>query len=115
MGRDGGNEHKKLEVKRLLCASQFTIADTAGTTYDPGGKNTDTTFYKYELGKSYPDYSYLLVSSIPFQPSYHISLSLLSSPNAKLSHLSLSPHFMIMSQYIVQHTPSNAYTEYSIR
>ena len=37
-----------------------------------------------------------------------------SSQNTKLSHPSLSFHAMIMSSHWVQHTPSTAYTEYSI-
>jgi len=39
---DGGNHHEKLGLKRILCASQFTIPDTAGTSPDLAGNNTDT-------------------------------------------------------------------------
>jgi len=30
----GGNHHEKLGLKRILCASQLTIPDTAGMTPD---------------------------------------------------------------------------------
>jgi len=39
---DGGNHHEKLGLKRISGASQFTIPDTAGTSPDPAGNNTDT-------------------------------------------------------------------------
>jgi len=32
---DGGNHHEKLGLKRILCVSQLTIPDTAGTSPDP--------------------------------------------------------------------------------
>jgi len=43
---DGGNHHEKLELKRISCASQFTIPDMAGTSPDPAGNNTDTRSFK---------------------------------------------------------------------
>jgi len=60
--------------------------------------------------RSYPQYhSHLHPPSLSFslrtQPS---------SQNTKLSHPSLFLHDMIMSWHRVQHTPSTAYTEYSI-
>jgi len=39
---DGGNHYEKLGLKRILRASQFAIPDTAGTTPDQAGKNTNT-------------------------------------------------------------------------
>jgi len=50
-----------------------------------------------------------------FAPSLFFSSSTLQSPkNTKLSHPSLSLNAMIKSEHRVQHTPSTAYTEYSI-
>jgi len=42
MRGDGGNHHEKLGLKRISCASQLTIPDTAGTTPNPAVKTTDT-------------------------------------------------------------------------
>jgi len=39
---DGGNHHEKLGLVRILCASQLTIPDRAGTSPDLAGNNTDT-------------------------------------------------------------------------
>jgi len=39
---DGGNHHEKLGLKRISCASQLTIPDTADTSPDPARYNTDT-------------------------------------------------------------------------
>jgi len=65
-----------------------------------------------------------LISHIRLYPPYHshlhppsLSFSTTTQPssqNTKLSHPSLSLHDMIMSWHRVQHTPSTAYTEYSI-
>jgi len=61
------------------------------------------------------------IHSYPPHRSHHHSPSLsfssttlLSSQNTKLSHPSLSCHVMSMSWHWVEHTPSTAYTEYSI-
>jgi len=97
MRGDGRNHHEELGLKRSLCASQFTFPDTAGTTPDPAGKNTDTRSSKPNQASRTPDFSYPLVSSILFPSSFLISLSLPSSQNTKLSHSSLSLHTMIMS------------------
>jgi hypothetical protein len=56
-----------------------------------------------------PSLSCLYPPSLSFS-----STTLLSSQNPKLSHPSLSGHVMIMSWHRVSHTPSTAYTEYSI-
>jgi len=39
---DGENHHEKLGLKRLSCASQFAIPDTAARSPDPEGNHTDT-------------------------------------------------------------------------
>jgi len=46
--------------------------------------------------------------------SSHLSLSLPSPKNTKLSHPYLSLHAMIMSYQWVQHSPSTAYTKYCV-
>jgi len=97
MRGDEGNHHEKLGLERISCASQFIIPDTAGTTPDPAGKNTDTRSSKPNQASRTLDFSYPLVSSISFPSSSPISLSLPSSQNTKLSQPSLSLHAMIMT------------------
>jgi len=60
--------------------------------------------------RSYPPYH---SHSHPPSPSFS-STTQPSAQNTKSSHPSLSLHDMIMSWHRVQHTPSTAYTEYSI-
>jgi len=69
MRGDGGNHHEKLELKRIPCASQFTIPA------DPAVKNTDTPSFKPNQASRTTDFSYPLVSSISFPSSSPISLS----------------------------------------
>jgi len=54
---DGGNHHEKLGLKRILCASQFTITDMAGSSPDPAGNNTDTRSSKPNQASCTPDFS----------------------------------------------------------
>jgi len=42
MRGDGGNHHEKLGLKRISCATQFTIPDMTGTPPDPACNYTDT-------------------------------------------------------------------------
>jgi len=97
MRGDGGNQHEKPGLRRISCASGFTIPDTAGTTSDPAGKITDTRSSKANQASRTADFSYPLVSSISSPSSSLISLSLPSSQNTQLSYPSLSLHAMIMS------------------
>jgi len=98
---DGGNHHEKLGLKRISCASQFTIPDTAGTSPDPAGNNTNTRSSKPNQASRTPDFSGPLVSSTSFSSSSPISLSRPQlyhhCKNTKLSHPSLSPHAIIVS------------------
>jgi hypothetical protein len=122
MRGDGGNHHEKLGLKRIPCASQLTIADTAGTIPDPAGKNTDTRSSKPNQASRTPDFSYPLVSSI-FVPIFipHLSFSTIIAEHKVKSSLSISPcndHELTLSTayteysiYRVQHTPSTAYTQ----
>jgi hypothetical protein len=52
---DGGNHHEKMGLERILCASQLTITDTAGTNPDPAVNNTDTTSSKPNQVSSTPN------------------------------------------------------------
>jgi len=54
---DQGNHHEKLGLERILCASQLTIPDTAGTSPDPAGNITDTESSKPNQGSRTPDFS----------------------------------------------------------
>jgi hypothetical protein len=40
--RDGGEYHQKLELKGIPWVSPMSIPNTAGTSPDPVGNNTDT-------------------------------------------------------------------------
>ena len=61
-----GNHHEKLGLKRISCASQFTIPDTAGTTPDMTCNYTNTRSSQPNEASRTPDFSYPLVSSTSF-------------------------------------------------
>jgi len=42
MRGDGKNHHEKLGIKRIFCACQFAIPDTAGTIPDQAWNHSDT-------------------------------------------------------------------------
>ena len=119
---DGGNHREELGRKRISCGSQFTFPDTAGTSPDQPCIYIDMRTSQPNQECQTTDFSYPLVSSTSFSslfPSLSFSSTTLPSlQNTKLSHLSLSLHVMIMSWHRVQHTPSTsihraqAYTEY---
>ena len=118
MRGDGTNYHEKLGLRRIFCASQFTILDTAGTSPNPVCNNPDTTSSQPYQASLTPVFSYLLVSSTSFSSSSRsLSLSSTTLPslhNTKLSHPSQSLYGMIMSWHRVQHTLCTAYTKYRI-
>jgi len=113
MRGDGGNHHEKLGLKRISCASQFTIPDTAGTSPDPACNYTETRSSQPNQASWIPDFSYPFVSSTSFSSSSPISLFLVHNSNIITEHkvkssLSISPcHDHELTQ-------STAYTEYSI-
>jgi len=87
---DGGNHHEKLGLKRISCASQFTIPDMAGTSSDPAGNNTDTRFCKPNKASRTRDFSGPHISSISFSssslvlatvPDHHLGSGSGSEPN----------------------------------
>jgi len=114
----GGNHHDELGLKRILCASQFRIPDTAGTSSDPACNYTETRSAQLNQASRTP------ISPICLYPPHHphlhppslcfSSTTQPSSQKTKLSDPSQSLHAMIVSWHRVQHTPSTAYTEYSI-
>jgi len=122
MRGDGGNHPEKLGLKRISCASQLSIPDKAGTTPDPGGKNTDTRSSKPNQTSRTPDFSYLLISVI-FVPIFipppsfsniiaeHKVKSSLSISPCNDHELTLSTAYTEYSIYRVQRTPSTAYTQ----
>jgi len=129
MRGDGGNHHEKLGLKRISCASQFTIPDTAGMSTDPPCNYTDTRSSLPNQASRILDFSYPLVSSTLFSSSSPISLFLVHDSNivteykVKLSlsislchdhELTPSTAYTEYNIHRVQHTPSTAYTEYSI-
>jgi len=128
MRGDEGNHDEKLGLKRIVCASQLTIPDTAGTSPDPACNHSNTRSSQHKLASRTPDFSYPLVSSTSFSSSSPISLFLVHNSNIITEHkvkssLSISPchdHELTPStaytEYSilrVQHTASRAYTEYS--
>jgi len=110
---DGGNHHEQLELRRISCASQFTVPDTAGISPDPVCNYTNKISFQPNQASRTPDFSYPLVSSKSFSSSSSISLFLVLNSNIITEHkvklsLSISPcHYHEL-------TPSTAYTEYSI-
>jgi len=54
--RRWGKHYEKLGLKRISCASQFTIPNTAGTTPDPAGNNTDMRSSKHNQASRTPNF-----------------------------------------------------------
>jgi len=124
MRGDGGNHDEKQELKKISCASQFTIPSMAGISLDPAGHYTGTRSSKPNYSSHTTDFSYLVVSSIAFSSSSPITLFLVHNSTIIAEHkvdssLSISachdPELTPSTAlHQVQHTPSAAYTEYSI-
>jgi len=125
----GGNHHEKLGFKIILCVSQFTIPNTAGTSPDSACNYTDTRSSQPNPESGTPHYWYPLVSSTTLSSSSPSSLFLVHNCTIIAEHkdkscLAISPchdhelaPFIAYTEYSihwVQHTLSTAYTEYSI-
>jgi len=125
----GGNNYEKLELKRIPCASEFTIPDMAGMSPDPVCIYTNTRTSQPNQVCLTPDFWYRLISSTSFSSSSPICLFLVhnstiitehkvkSSLSISLCHdheLTLSTAYTKYSIHQVQHTPSTAYTKYSM-
>ena len=115
MRGDWGNHHEKLGIKRISCASQFTVPDTAGTNPDPACNKTDSRTSQPIKVRHTSDLSYLLVSCTSFSSSSpslpFLSTTLPLSQNTKLSYPSPSLQAMIIWWHHVQYTVSTASTQ----
>jgi len=110
---DGTNHHEKLGLKRISCASQFTIPDMAGTSPDPACNNTDTRSSQPNQASRTPDFSYPLASSTSFSSSSTISLFLIHISTI-IAECKVKSSLSISPWHDHELTPSTAYTEYSI-
>ena len=109
----GENHHETLGLKRILCASQLTIPDTAGTNANPACNYNDGRSSQPNQASCTPGFSYPLVSSISFSSLSPIFLFLVHNSTIIAEHkvkssLSVSPC------HDHELTPSTAFTEYSI-
>jgi hypothetical protein len=124
MRGDGGNHHQKLGQERMSSSNQFTIPDRVGISHDLAGNHTHTRSSQPNQASRTPDFSYPLIFTTSFSSSSpsltFFSWTQLASQNTKLSYPGVSHHAMMMTSHWtkrtprVQHTPSTAYTEYSI-
>jgi len=124
MRGDGRNHHEILGLKRISCASQFTIPDSVGTSHHAVGNYPNTRSSKPNQARRTPDFSYPLVSSISCSSSSPISLFLIhNSTIIARTQSQVSPLYLSMpwswvntecSIHRVQHTLSAAYTQCSI-
>jgi len=100
-------------TKRIFCASQFTIPDTAGTSPDLPCNYTNTRSSHPNWASCTPDFSYALISCTSFSSSSAISLflvhysTIIAERNVK-SYLSISPC------NDPELTPCTVYTKYNI-
>jgi len=129
MRGDAGNHYEKLGLKKISCASQFTIPDTAGMTADRSaitpiwGLPNPIREVKPLIAhiRSYPPHgshlhppiSLFFVHNSNIITEHKVKLSLSISP-CHDHELTPSTAYTEYSIHRVQHTPSTAYTEYSI-
>jgi hypothetical protein len=66
MRGDGTYHHEKLGLRRISCASQFTIPGMAVKSPDPASNNTYTRSSQPDQARRTPVFSYPLVSSTSF-------------------------------------------------
>jgi hypothetical protein len=122
MWGDGGNQYETLRLQRILCASQYTLPERDNFRPDLQCHTSNARSSEPKYRSCTPDFSSLLVAYTSLSSSSPISLCLvhnstiIAENNVKLS-LSISPWSWVDTKYSiqqVQHTPSTAYTEYSI-
>jgi len=123
MRAHGGNHPEKLGLKRIWCASQCTIPNTAGTSPDPACDFSDTKSSQTNRPSRTRDLSYPVVPSTLFPSSFSISLPR-PQPNYHYRTQSyVIPRYLSMlwswvdTEYSIlrpQHTPSTVYTQYGI-
>jgi len=117
MRGDEGKNHEKLGLKRISCASEFTIPDPEGTSPNLAGNITDMRPSKPNQASHTPDFSYPLVSFLLFSSS-PISLFLVHKTTIIAEQSKVFPfYFSVLWSWVNTEssiTPSAAYTEYSI-
>jgi hypothetical protein len=96
MRGDGAYHHEKLGLERILCASQFTIPDKAGTSPNLACNNTVTWSSQSNHTRSTPHFSVLLISSISFSspsPNFYLPIhnSNVIAEHTVMSSLAMSP------------------------
>jgi len=112
MRGDGTNHHEKLGLKRILCASQFTIPDMAGMSSDLECKTPIQnlpTLIRQLVRLTFHFHSYLPHRShLDPLSLFLVDNSTIFAEHKVVSSLSISPcHNRKL-------TPSTAYTEYSV-
>ena len=110
---DRTNHREKLGHKRISCASQFPVRDTAGTSSGLVCNDTNMRSFKPNQASCTPDFSYPLVFSTSFSSSSPISLLLIHISTIIAEH-KVKSSFSISPWQDHELTPSTAYTEYSI-
>jgi len=113
MRGDGGNRHKKLGLKRISSASEFSIRNRASTSADLACTHTDMRFSQPNLASHTPDFSYPLVSFTSFASSSPISLFLILN-STMITEYKVKSSLSISPCRDHELTPSTACTEYSI-
>jgi len=113
MRGDGGNHHEKLGLRRISCANQCTVPDTAGMSPDPACNHTNRKSSEPLQASRTPDFSNPLVSSTSFSSSSPISLLLVHNSTIIAEH-NVKSSLSISPCHDHELTPSTAYTEYSI-
>jgi len=107
------NHHEKLGLKRISCASQFTIPDRAGTSPNLACNDTHTRSPQPNQASRTPDFSCPLISSTSFSSSSPLSLFLIHI-STTIAEQKVKSSLSISPWHDHELTPSTAYTEYSI-
>jgi len=110
---NGGNDHSKLGLRRISCASQLSIPDTTGTSPDQQCNITHMRSSEPNHAVCTPDSSYLLESSTSFSSSSPISVFCVHNPTIIAEH-KVKSSFSISPCHDHELTASAACTNYSI-
>ena len=108
-----GNHHGKQGLDRMSCASRLTIANTADTSPDLAGNNTQTRSCKPNQVSRTRDFSGRLVSSTSFSFSSPMSLFVIHKSTIASEH-KLNSSLSITPGHHHKLTLSAAYTDHSI-
>jgi len=98
MRGDGGDHHDKQLLKRIFCAGQFTIPDTACTSSDPACKYIDTRSSQPNQAKLYP-WFLISASILHIVPIFipHLSLSYPQLYHHRRTQSSVIPLYLSVS------------------